>query len=133
MEIDEEPECLFKYHQLELSTCSEPGKYASHSFLPAFLEKSIHENIVKEVKKYKSTKDENPVYLRSLKDSTLLFNSKFESGNLREVEKVNDLEYNLYLNFDFNTLNYTQWYYFSVRNFKKGNGFILIGEYRLHI
>ena len=27
----------------------------------------------------------------------------------------------MYLNFDFNTLNYTQWYYFSVRNIKKGN------------
>ena len=26
----------------------------------------------------------------------------------------------MYLNFDFNTLNYTQWYYFSVRNIKKG-------------
>jgi hypothetical protein len=58
---------------------------------------------------------------RVVKDSTLFFNSKFESGNLREVEKISESEYNLYLNFDFNTLNYTQWYYFSVRNIKKGN------------
>ena len=50
----------------------------------------------------------------------MFFNSRFESGNLREVEKVNEFEYNLYLNFDFNTLNYTQWFYFSVRNIKKG-------------
>lgn len=50
---------------------------------------------------------------------TLFFNSRFESGNLREAEKVKDNEYNLYLNFDHNTLNYTQWYYFSVRNIAK--------------
>lgn len=62
-----------------------------------------------------------PIMYRQVKDSTIFFNSWFESGNLREVEKISDLEYNLYLNFDFNTLNYTQWYYFSVRNVKKGN------------
>jgi hypothetical protein len=62
-----------------------------------------------------------PIVFRQVKDSTLFFNSRFESGNLREVERINDFEYNLYLNFDFNTLNYTQWYYFSVRNIKKGN------------
>jgi len=33
---------------------------------------------------------------------------------------VTENEYNLYLNFDFNTTNYTQWYFFSVRNIKKG-------------
>ena len=54
-------------------------------------------------------------------DSTLFFNSWFESGNLCEVERISDLEYNLYLNFDFNSLNYSQWYYFAVRNIKKGN------------
>jgi hypothetical protein len=75
---------------------------------------------VREINNYKHAKDDNPILVRSLKDSTIFFNSKFESGNLREVEKLNDLEYNLYLNFDFNTLNYTQWYYFSVRNLKKG-------------
>jgi hypothetical protein len=38
---------------------------------------------------------------------TIFFNSRFESGNLREVEKVKDSEYDLYLSFDHNTLNYT--------------------------
>jgi cytosolic carboxypeptidase protein 2/3 len=57
-----------------------------------------------------------PIILRQVLPKTLFFNSRFESGNLREVEKVSDAEYNLYLNFDHNTLNYTQWYYFSVRN-----------------
>ena len=62
---------------------------------------------MREIKKYKQAKDENPIVVKSIKDSTIFFNSKFESGNLREVEKISDLEYNLYLNFDFNTLNYT--------------------------
>jgi len=35
------------------------------------------------------------------------------------VEKVSDSEFNLYLNFDHNTLNYTQWFYFSLRNIAK--------------
>ena len=48
-----------------------------------------------------------PITFRFLRESTLFFNSRFESGNLREVEKVHEYEYNLYLNFDFNTLNYT--------------------------
>ncbi len=61
-----------------------------------------------------------PITIRSLRESSLFFNSRFESGNLREVEKVSEFEYNLYLNFDFNTLNYTQWYYYAVRNVKKG-------------
>ena len=65
----------------------------------------------------------NPILIKQVKDSTLFFNSWFESGNLYEVEKLNEMTYNLYLNFDFNTLNYTQWYYFSIRNIRKGKIF----------
>jgi hypothetical protein len=41
----------------------------------------------------------------------------------------------MYLNFDFNTLNYTQWYYFSVRNIKKGKSTYPSdpGAFRLHL
>ncbi len=68
----------------------------------------LHSNIVEEAKKFKTFKeDDNPIVLKTIKDSTIFFNSSFESGNLREVEKISDLEYNLFLNFDFNTLNYT--------------------------
>ena len=66
-----------------------------------------------------------PIIFRYLRDSALFFNSRFESGNIREVEKMHEFEYNLYLNFDFNTLNYTQWFYFSVRNIKKGKNELL--------
>lgn len=86
------------------------------------LEKKLHSGIIQELKKMNQQRETNPhIIIKQVKDTSIFFNSWFESGNLREVEKVSDTEYNLYLNFDFNTLNYTQWYYYSVRNFKKGN------------
>lgn len=45
--------------------------------------------------------------IKSVNRNSIFFNSRFESGNLREVEKVKEGEYNLYLNFDHNTLNYS--------------------------
>ena len=62
-----------------------------------------------------------PLYIRDVNDKTLFFNAQFESGNLREVERIRDNEYNMFLNFDQNTLNYSQWFFFSVRNIGKGN------------
>ena len=56
----------------------------------------------------------------NIKETTIFFNSRFESGNLREVEKLNEYEYNCYVNFDFNSTTHSQWYYFSVRNIGKG-------------
>jgi hypothetical protein len=44
----------------------------------------------------------------------LIFESRFESGNLRKVVKVNDYEYDLYLKNDYGTIGFTQWYYFRV-------------------
>lgn len=77
--------------------------------------------ITKELDSYKKKREDPPVVIRHVKDTTVFFNAWFESGNLREVERLSDSEYNLYLHFDFNTLNYTQWFYFSLRNIKKGN------------
>ena len=64
----------------------------------------------------------NPIIFPShnIKETTIFFNSRFESGNLREVEKLNEFEYNLYVNFDYNSSTHSQWYYFSVRNIGKG-------------
>ena len=47
-------------------------------------------------------------------DRTLLFESRFESGNLDIAVKVSDSEYNLILQDDVNTNGYTQWYFFKV-------------------
>ena len=63
--------------------------------------------IQNELSNYRRKRDKSPIIINEVKDTTVFFNSKFESGNLREVEKVSETEYNLYLAFDFNTLNYT--------------------------
>ena len=46
--------------------------------------------------------------------NVLIFDSRFENGNLRKVAKVNNVEYNLWLENDLNTRGHTQWYYFKV-------------------
>ena len=52
-------------------------------------------------------------------DTTLQFESRFESGNLRRALHIGDNTYNLILKYDHGTTNYTQWYYFKVSNVKK--------------
>ena len=54
-------------------------------------------------------------------DQGLVFNSKFECGNLNIVFKTEvDYEYDLLLQNDVNTDKNTQWFYFKVANTKKG-------------
>jgi hypothetical protein len=67
----------------------------------------------------------NPIVFPSsnIKDTTIFFNSRFESGNLREVDKISEFEYNCFVNFDFNSTVYSQWFYFSVRNIGKNKTF----------
>ena len=52
-------------------------------------------------------------------DKTLIFESRFESGNLRKAIKHSDFEYDLYLKNDYGTNGYTQWFYFRVQNTRK--------------
>ena len=49
-------------------------------------------------------------------DENLIFDSKFESGNLDKVTKIKDDEYDLYIRTDTNTYGKNQWYYFKVTN-----------------
>lgn len=62
-----------------------------------------------------------PPYYKSkgATDNTLLFESRFESGNLRRAVKITDFEYDLYLKNDYGTQGYTQWYYFRVQNTRR--------------
>ena len=53
------------------------------------------------------------IYIPNLQN-VLIFDSRFENGNLRKVAKVNNIEYNLWLENDLNTKGHTQWYYFKV-------------------
>ena len=61
-----------------------------------------------------------PYYLKSdPEDTTLIFESRFESGNLRRAIRVGENEYNLILKYDHNTTQNTQWFFFRVGNVRK--------------
>ncbi|XP_068943379.1 cytosolic carboxypeptidase 3 isoform X1 [Petaurus breviceps papuanus] len=53
-------------------------------------------------------------------DNTLIFEARFESGNLQKVVKVTDHEYQLTVRPDLFTNRHTQWYYFQVTNTQAG-------------
>ncbi|XP_078419519.1 cytosolic carboxypeptidase 2-like [Cetorhinus maximus] len=55
----------------------------------------------------------------SRQDNTLIFEARFESGNLQKVFKVGEHEYNLILRTDLYTAKHTQWYYFQVQNMQE--------------
>eukprot|EP00794_Sanderia_malayensis_P018239 gene18239-20058_t len=58
-----------------------------------------------------------PYYqLQGADDHTLIFESRFESGNLMRAIKLGDCDYELWLRFDLYTKKHTQWYYFQVKN-----------------
>lgn len=52
-------------------------------------------------------------------DKTLVFESRFETGNLLAAMKVSDNEYDLVLQNDINTNGHTQWFFFRVGNTTK--------------
>ncbi|NXW25332.1 CBPC2 carboxypeptidase, partial [Circaetus pectoralis] len=53
-------------------------------------------------------------------DTTLLFESRFESGNLQKAVKVGPYEYVLTLRPDLYTAKHTQWFYFRIQNTRRG-------------
>ena len=62
-----------------------------------------------------------PYYtLKGPDDKTLIFESRFESGNLLAAIKISDNEYDLILQNDINTNGNTQWYFFRVSNTTPG-------------
>ena len=50
------------------------------------------------------------------KSTDLLFESRFESGNLGKVIKITDTYYQLHLRPDLYTQRHMQWYYFKISN-----------------
>lgn len=54
-------------------------------------------------------------------ESTLIFESRFECGNLAMASKIADNEYNLLLQTDINSRGHTQWFFFSVQNMKSNS------------
>jgi len=66
-----------------------------------------------------------PYYkLKNAADDTLVFESRFESGNLLLAIKKSKTEYDLYLQDDINTQGNTQWFFFSVSNTRKSSTII---------
>ncbi|GIL75186.1 hypothetical protein Vretimale_7859 [Volvox reticuliferus] len=57
---------------------------------------------------------------RGTSDDTLVFESRYESGNLRRAVQVYPYEYDLILRPDINTRGHTQWFFFSVTNTRAG-------------
>ena len=54
-------------------------------------------------------------------DTTLIFESRFECGNLQAAYKMNENLYNLVVQNDTNTSGYSQWFFFRVKNTKKNS------------
>jgi hypothetical protein len=54
--------------------------------------------------------------LKNGSDSTLMFESRFESGNLQKATKISEFSYNLTIRKDYHTAGHTQWYYFQITN-----------------
>lgn len=70
--------------------------------------------------KKKSELPPEPYYFpKSADDQTLVFESRFETGNLLAALKVSDNEYDLVLQNDINTNGHTQWFFFRVSNTSK--------------
>ncbi|KAG1681956.1 Cytosolic carboxypeptidase 2 [Nymphon striatum] len=55
-----------------------------------------------------------------LPESTLLFESRFESGNLEKAIQISDFVYELHLRSDLYTTKNNQWFYFMIRNTRAG-------------
>ncbi|CAF4265322.1 unnamed protein product [Adineta steineri] len=56
------------------------------------------------------------VSLQNTEDTTVLFESRFESGNLMKAVQVGEFDYELYLRYDLYTKRNTQWFYFRLQN-----------------
>ncbi|XP_066439396.1 cytosolic carboxypeptidase 2 isoform X2 [Eleutherodactylus coqui] len=61
-----------------------------------------------------------PANVDGKNNNDLQFESRFESGNLQKAVKVGTYEYELTLRTDLYTSKHTQWYYFQVKNTRRG-------------
>lgn len=73
-----------------------------------------------------------PQAIRDPDDITLLFESRFESGNLAKAIQVGRWDYELLLRPDLYTCKHTQWYFFCVSNMRAGQvyRFTIINFYK---
>eukprot|EP00047_Mylnosiga_fluctuans_P021256 m.102459 g.102459 ORF g.102459 m.102459 type:complete len:752 (-) comp8825_c0_seq3:132-2387(-) len=64
-------------------------------------------------------------HLQDADDTTLVFESRFESGNLEQATRTGAWSYELTLRKDLYTKRHTQWFYFSIRNGRAGQTYTL--------
>ena len=57
-------------------------------------------------------------------DNTLVFESRFEWGNLKRAMLVDEYEYDLLMQSDYNSPGYSQWFYFKVSNTRANTRYI---------
>lgn len=108
------PNILFPEEEVErLNPLFRPPEPRERDFLSEF-DKVLYQRILK-FDKNKPLKA--PQYTCNVPNlhNLLIFDSRFESGNLRKASKVNNVEYNLWLENDLNTKGHTQWFYFKVK------------------
>ncbi|PRP74462.1 hypothetical protein PROFUN_06591 [Planoprotostelium fungivorum] len=58
--------------------------------------------------------------VRHRQPDDLQFESRFECGNLRRVQRIGPTEYDVITNVDVNCVTHTQWFYFRVTNMTSG-------------
>lgn len=107
-------------NKIQLLNTNQKNSRSAKSKLENFSE-DMNENEIElllKSKKFKEMPDFTPEYILEIpKDNaTLIFDSKFESGNLSKAIKLSDYEYKLFINSDTGTSRHNHWYYFSVKN-----------------
>jgi len=107
------PYILFSKEEVEQSTKTYFSGIARERDFASELDKQLYQRIPKfsinrELKAAQYTISVPPLH------NMLIFDSRFESGNLRKAAKVNNIEYNLWLENDLNTKGHTQWFFFKV-------------------
>lgn len=114
--MDIDTEYINEKHLISPKDPNDDGGANSRFKARGFRRNIINSGIVKKDKIYAHL---NPYYIvQGEHDHTLVFESRFESGNLRRVVQVDDFEYDLFLRNDYNSQGYIQWYYFAISNVK---------------
>jgi hypothetical protein len=103
------PKDSFVFHQELTSPSGSPYPYD-------FTDKSL--TAYNYLNKNKSPSQEPHGMTKEAPSASLIFDSKFEGGNLDQVVMLSPTEYDLYMKPDTNTGTHMHWFYFSVYGFK---------------
>ncbi|XKL64809.1 hypothetical protein PGB90_004895 [Kerria lacca] len=80
------------------------------------LDKLLYSSTYNHILKKLTNNDETRIGAKEYVTSTLNFESRFESGNLRKAIQIGAREYDLILTPDVNSSHHCQWFYFEISN-----------------